>query len=218
MIRRCGDVFEVNFGYRRGYKQEGLRPAIIVQADYYCELLTLWVIPMVLCPRWAICLTTLVRLKAAWSSAVSSETSCFNTTVVRLKAHQFHVYQQDVTGFNTTVVRLKDGSKDLRRRGLYCFNTTVVRLKGQPSRHSLPQVITRRQVAGEAERSSMISPPIRGPPEVQNGHSHPSRVVALRSCSRPQRTTTSRKVASYRYLLVKERHSTRTSPVGQLSV
>ncbi len=63
MIRRCGDVFEVNFGYRRGYKQEGLRPAIIVQADYYCELLTLWVIPMVLCPRWAICLTTLARLK-----------------------------------------------------------------------------------------------------------------------------------------------------------
>ena len=43
-IRR-GDVFNVNFGTRRGHEQEGLRPAIVVQSDLYCELSTLWVIP-----------------------------------------------------------------------------------------------------------------------------------------------------------------------------
>ena len=43
-IRR-GDVFNVNFGARRGHEQEGLRPAIVVQSDLYCELSTLWVIP-----------------------------------------------------------------------------------------------------------------------------------------------------------------------------
>jgi mRNA-degrading endonuclease toxin of MazEF toxin-antitoxin module len=43
-IRR-GDVFNINFGSRRGREQEGLRPAIVVQSDIYCELSTLWVIP-----------------------------------------------------------------------------------------------------------------------------------------------------------------------------
>lgn len=43
-IRR-GDVFNINFGTRRGHEQEGLRPAIVVQSDLYCELSTLWVIP-----------------------------------------------------------------------------------------------------------------------------------------------------------------------------
>ena len=43
-IRR-GDVFNVNFGTRAGHEQAGLRPAIVVQADLYCELSTLWVIP-----------------------------------------------------------------------------------------------------------------------------------------------------------------------------
>jgi len=43
-IRR-GDVYNVNFGARAGHEQEGLRPAIVVQADLYCELSTLWVIP-----------------------------------------------------------------------------------------------------------------------------------------------------------------------------
>jgi len=43
-IRR-GDVFNVNFGSRRGHEQEGLRPAIVVQNTLYCELSTLWVIP-----------------------------------------------------------------------------------------------------------------------------------------------------------------------------
>ena len=43
-IRR-GDVFNINFGSRRGHEQEGLRPAIVVQSDLYCELSTLWVIP-----------------------------------------------------------------------------------------------------------------------------------------------------------------------------
>lgn len=43
-IRR-GDVFNVNFGSRKGHEQEGLRPAIVVQNTIYCELSTLWVIP-----------------------------------------------------------------------------------------------------------------------------------------------------------------------------
>jgi mRNA interferase MazF len=43
-IRR-GDVFNVNFGSRKGHEQEGLRPAIVVQNTFYCELSTLWVIP-----------------------------------------------------------------------------------------------------------------------------------------------------------------------------
>jgi mRNA-degrading endonuclease toxin of MazEF toxin-antitoxin module len=43
-IRR-GDVFNINFGSRIGHEQEGLRPAIVVQSDLYCELSTLWVIP-----------------------------------------------------------------------------------------------------------------------------------------------------------------------------
>jgi len=40
-----GDVFQVNFGYRKGHEQEGPRPAIVVQADLYCSLSTIWVIP-----------------------------------------------------------------------------------------------------------------------------------------------------------------------------
>lgn len=43
-IRR-GDVFNVNFGTRKGHEQEGIRPAIVVQNDLYCDLSTLWVIP-----------------------------------------------------------------------------------------------------------------------------------------------------------------------------
>lgn len=43
-IRR-GDVFLVNFGPRTGHEQTGQRPAIVVQADLYCVLSTLWVIP-----------------------------------------------------------------------------------------------------------------------------------------------------------------------------
>lgn len=40
-----GDVFRVNFGRRKGREQAGARPAIVVQADMYCVLSTLWVIP-----------------------------------------------------------------------------------------------------------------------------------------------------------------------------
>ena len=43
-IRR-GDVFLVSFGKRTGHEQEGQRPAIVVQADLYCVLSTLWVTP-----------------------------------------------------------------------------------------------------------------------------------------------------------------------------
>jgi mRNA interferase MazF len=43
-IRR-GDVFLVSFGSRTGHEQAGQRPAIVVQADLYCVLSTLWVIP-----------------------------------------------------------------------------------------------------------------------------------------------------------------------------
>jgi mRNA interferase MazF len=42
---RRGDVFLVSFGKRTGHEQEGQRPAIIVQADLYCVMSTLWVIP-----------------------------------------------------------------------------------------------------------------------------------------------------------------------------
>lgn len=45
LVVHRGDVFKVNFGRRRGHEQEGLRPAIVVQADLYCALSTLWVIP-----------------------------------------------------------------------------------------------------------------------------------------------------------------------------
>jgi mRNA-degrading endonuclease toxin of MazEF toxin-antitoxin module len=45
MFVRRGDVFNVNFGRRVGHEEEGLRPAIVVQADLYCTLSTLWVIP-----------------------------------------------------------------------------------------------------------------------------------------------------------------------------
>lgn len=45
MLVQRGDIFLVNFGRRRGHEQEGLRPAIVVQADLYCALSTLWVIP-----------------------------------------------------------------------------------------------------------------------------------------------------------------------------
>lgn len=40
-----GDVFRVGFGRRKGHEQAGARPAIVVQADMYCVLSTLWVIP-----------------------------------------------------------------------------------------------------------------------------------------------------------------------------
>ena len=40
-----GDVFTISFGSRKGHEQEGFRPAIVVQADLYCALSTLWVIP-----------------------------------------------------------------------------------------------------------------------------------------------------------------------------
>jgi mRNA-degrading endonuclease toxin of MazEF toxin-antitoxin module len=43
---RRGDVFRVNFGRRKGREQEGLRPAIVVQADLYCSLSTIWVLPI----------------------------------------------------------------------------------------------------------------------------------------------------------------------------
>ncbi len=43
-IRR-GDVFLVNFGSGVGHEQQGQRPAIVVQADLYCRLSTLWIIP-----------------------------------------------------------------------------------------------------------------------------------------------------------------------------
>jgi mRNA-degrading endonuclease toxin of MazEF toxin-antitoxin module len=43
-IRR-GDVFLVSFGKRPGHEQQGQRPAIVVQADLYCVLSTLWIIP-----------------------------------------------------------------------------------------------------------------------------------------------------------------------------
>jgi len=42
MIQR-GAVFNVNFSPRRGH--EGVRPAIVIQADLYCPLSTLLVIP-----------------------------------------------------------------------------------------------------------------------------------------------------------------------------
>jgi mRNA interferase MazF len=42
---RRGDVFLVNLGTRIGHEQAGQRPAIVVQADLYCALSTLWVIP-----------------------------------------------------------------------------------------------------------------------------------------------------------------------------
>lgn len=45
LLVRRGDVFNVNFGRRKGHEQEGLRPAIVIQADLYCALSTLWVIP-----------------------------------------------------------------------------------------------------------------------------------------------------------------------------
>lgn len=45
MLVQRGDVFRVNFGRRVGREQEGPRPAIVVQADLYCVLSTLWVIP-----------------------------------------------------------------------------------------------------------------------------------------------------------------------------
>jgi mRNA interferase MazF len=44
MIRR-GAVFNINFTTRRGHEQQGLRPAIIIQADLYCPLSTILVIP-----------------------------------------------------------------------------------------------------------------------------------------------------------------------------
>jgi len=44
MIQR-GAVFNINFSPRRGHEQEGLRPAIVIQADIYCPLPTILVIP-----------------------------------------------------------------------------------------------------------------------------------------------------------------------------
>jgi len=44
MIQR-GAVFNINFSPRRGHEQEGLRQAIVVQADIYCPLSTILVIP-----------------------------------------------------------------------------------------------------------------------------------------------------------------------------
>jgi mRNA interferase MazF len=44
MIRR-GAVFNISFTTRRGHEQQGLRPAIIIQADLYCPLSTILVIP-----------------------------------------------------------------------------------------------------------------------------------------------------------------------------
>jgi len=44
MIQR-GAVFNVNFSPRRGHEQEGVRPAIVIQADLYCPLSTLLLIP-----------------------------------------------------------------------------------------------------------------------------------------------------------------------------
>ncbi len=40
-----GDVFLVNFTARKGHEQGGMWPAIVTQADVYCALSTLWVIP-----------------------------------------------------------------------------------------------------------------------------------------------------------------------------
>ncbi len=45
LIVHRGDVFLVKFGTRKGHEQEDLRPTIVVQADMYCALSTLWVIP-----------------------------------------------------------------------------------------------------------------------------------------------------------------------------
>jgi mRNA interferase MazF len=45
MLVRRGDVFLVSFGKRTGHEQAGRRPAVVVQADLYCALSTLWVIP-----------------------------------------------------------------------------------------------------------------------------------------------------------------------------
>ena len=44
MIER-GAIFNINFSPRRGHEQEGLRPAIVIQADLYCPLPTILVIP-----------------------------------------------------------------------------------------------------------------------------------------------------------------------------
>jgi mRNA-degrading endonuclease toxin of MazEF toxin-antitoxin module len=45
VLGQRGDVFLINFGLRKGHEQEELRPAIVVQADLYCALSTLWVVP-----------------------------------------------------------------------------------------------------------------------------------------------------------------------------
>ena len=37
--------FNINFSPKRGHEQEGLRPAIVIQADIYCPLSTILVIP-----------------------------------------------------------------------------------------------------------------------------------------------------------------------------
>ncbi len=44
MIER-GAIFNINFSPRRGHEQKGLRPAIVIQADLYCPLSTILVIP-----------------------------------------------------------------------------------------------------------------------------------------------------------------------------
>ena len=44
MIER-GAIFNINFSPSRGHEQEGLRPAIVIQADLYCPLSTILVIP-----------------------------------------------------------------------------------------------------------------------------------------------------------------------------
>ena len=44
MIQR-GAIFNINFSPQRGHEQEGLRPAIVIQADLYCPLSTILVIP-----------------------------------------------------------------------------------------------------------------------------------------------------------------------------
>ncbi len=79
MIRR-GAVFNINFTPRRGHEQQGLRPAIVVQADLYCPLSTILVIPTSKSAHQEIDFHVPVTIKGARSYALIEQLTAVDKT------------------------------------------------------------------------------------------------------------------------------------------
>ena len=73
--------------------------------------------------------STMVRLKASFSTTTVKTISCFNSTMVRLKGGVRWGCRRRIHCFNSTMVRLKGNHRGTLRRQQPSFNSTMVRLK-----------------------------------------------------------------------------------------